>query len=506
MVLTIDFQALFERSPNAYMLLDRDFRYVAANAAYLEVTGSRLGDLLGRPLFDVFPNDPGNPDNESARLLRASFERVLKTGEADVIALIPYRVSRTGDQPGAEFRYWSATHIPILDESGAPAFLLQHAVEVTELQALKASPQRLQSEIAAQAERHRFLTESIPQQVWTAGPGGALDLVNRRVTEYFGTTEAEMLGAGWQSRIHPLDLDACIARWTHSLATGDDYEIEFRLLRADGTYRWHLGRAHPFRDTEGRVVKWFGTNTDMDDVKRTRDELQARSVLDRQLIGIVSHDLRNPLNAIGIGAALLKRGPLSDQQVKIVDRMMSSFERAGRLIRDFLDFTQARVSGRFPLTPSEANIRDIAQQVCDEVHPLYAGRHCRVEHSGREIGAWDPDRLTQLMGNLVSNALQHTPPGGTVTVRTEGGAEALVCSVHNSGEAIPEAEQSRLFRPFQRGKDAPASAAGNVGLGLYISQQITEAHGGTISVQSSPAAGTTFVFRLPYTVPTVPPA
>src|SRR4051794_26999359 len=108
---TIDFASLFERSPNPYMVLDRDLRYVAANAAYLRLTASTLDGLRGRHLFDAFPHDPDDPGNESARLLRESFERVLATGDSDVLAFLPYRVPIERD--GAvvvEERYWSATH------------------------------------------------------------------------------------------------------------------------------------------------------------------------------------------------------------------------------------------------------------------------------------------------------------------------------------------------------------------------------------------------------------
>jgi signal transduction histidine kinase/DNA-binding response OmpR family regulator len=133
-----DFQAVFDRSPNPYMLLDRELRYVAANAAYLHVTASRLEDLLGRNVFEVFPNDPEDPDNRSVRELRESMARVLKRRVPDTLALIPYRVPRhTPTGIVLEERYWSATHTPLLDERGEVAFILQHTVDVTELQQLK---------------------------------------------------------------------------------------------------------------------------------------------------------------------------------------------------------------------------------------------------------------------------------------------------------------------------------------------------------------------------------
>lgn len=134
----IDFERLFGRLPNPYMILDRQLRYVAANETYLRLTASRLDDLLGKVIFDLFPNDPDDPANVPAGLLRASLERVLATGQTDELALIPYRVPIERDgRVVTEERLWSATHVPLLDERGEVAFVLQHTVDVTELERLR---------------------------------------------------------------------------------------------------------------------------------------------------------------------------------------------------------------------------------------------------------------------------------------------------------------------------------------------------------------------------------
>jgi len=132
----IDFEVLFEIAPNPYMVLDHELRYVAANAAYLAVTASKLEDLVGRHVFERFPNDPADPNNVPAQMLRRSLERVLATGERDHLALLPYRVPRAiGGEVEPQMRYWSATHSPVLDPSGKVRFILQHTVDVTELRA-----------------------------------------------------------------------------------------------------------------------------------------------------------------------------------------------------------------------------------------------------------------------------------------------------------------------------------------------------------------------------------
>ncbi len=120
-------------------------------------------------------------------------------------------------------------------------------------------------------ERYRFLAESQPDQIWTATPNGELDYVNQRAVDYFETSFTEMVEAGWTNVVHPEDLPRRLERWQRSLDTGQPYENELRLRRADGSYRWHLTRALPMRDRRGSVVKWFGSNTDIDDRKRAEE-------------------------------------------------------------------------------------------------------------------------------------------------------------------------------------------------------------------------------------------
>jgi PAS domain S-box-containing protein len=129
-------------------------------------------------------------------------------------------------------------------------------------------------------ELYRQIADAIPQMVWTGGADGALDYFNRRVLEYTGMDPGTLAGWGWQPVIHPEDLPACLARWRHALETGEPYEIEYRLRRHDGVYRWHLGAALPLRDSAGRILRWFGTCTDIDDRKSAAQALE-RAVVER---------------------------------------------------------------------------------------------------------------------------------------------------------------------------------------------------------------------------------
>jgi PAS domain S-box-containing protein len=338
----------------------------------------------------------------------------------------------------------------------------------------------------------------IPQQVWRARADGALDLVNQRVLDYFGVEGEPKLGEAWQMKVHPDDLPTSIARWQSSLQTGEEYETEFRLRRADGTYRWHLSRARPARDASGAVVKWFGTNTDIDESRKTRDELSRRNEFEQHLVGIVSHDLRNPLSVILAGTAtLLHMDELSERASKVVTRLHAAAERSSRMIRDLLDFTQARLGHGLSVVRRAGDLYKLTSIALEEVQMAYSDRTIELTRAGNTLGFFDADRMSQVIFNLLTNALNYSDPDTPVLVRVAGQGDAVMLSVHNEGVPISHAQLSRIFEPMQRASDQIDFRTRSVGLGLYIVDALVKAHEGTVQVSSDSEAGTTFTVRLP---------
>ncbi len=226
-------------------------------------------------------------------------------------------------------------------------------------------------------------------------------------------------------------------------------------------------------------------------------ELSQRVDFEQQLIGIVSHDLRSPVSAILLGAAGLLRGEdLSARQTKSVVRIQSAAERAHRLIRDLLDFTQARLGG-LRVERRMMDFHETLRGVLEEAEATHIGRELQVRLRGDGRGEWDPDRLGQVVQNLVTNALKYSPEGTPVRVETHPGDDSLTLSVHNEGAPIPPERLGTIFEPLQRATGDVDAAGRSIGLGLYIVKQVVAAHGGTVSVQSTFEAGTTFTVRLP---------
>lgn len=232
-------------------------------------------------------------------------------------------------------------------------------------------------------------------------------------------------------------------------------------------------------------------------LREQEQEAQLRAVLAEQLVGIVSHDLRTPLNAVLLGAHLLGGSKLSPAQARTVHRISSASKRASRLTADLLDFTQARLGGGLRITTSEIDLHAVVRECVEELRLAWPER--RIEHCGAGTGAGraDPDRLAQVVTNLVNNALKYGAPEHSVTIRSSVGEAELSVDVHNRGVPIPEELLPRIFEVLHRGEQTAEAGSRSVGLGLYIVQQIATAHGGAVAVRSNADEGTTFTVRLP---------
>jgi PAS domain S-box-containing protein len=282
-------------------------------------------------------------------------------------------------------------------------------------------------------------------------------------------------------------------------------DVEVALpSRADvGRSHHYLVSIYPVRDTRGEV-RWVGAVVvDITERQRTEEELRRAAEFRERFLGIVSHDLRNPLNAILLSANMLMcSDDLPARHLKSVRRIVTSAERMARMIGELLDFTRGRLGGGIPVSPRPTNLRHLCRHVLEELEAGLPGRELRLDAVGDLQGAWDPDRLAQVVGNLGKNALDYSPEGTPVRVSLRDEGDTVVLEVNNAGPPIPRARLAAIFEPFRRGgaEGTPHPASG-LGLGLFIVEQIIRAHGGSVSVRSSAEEGTTFTVRLPRHVP-----
>jgi sigma-B regulation protein RsbU (phosphoserine phosphatase) len=278
------------------------------------------------------------------------------------------------------------------------------------------------------------------------------------------------------------------------------YRCTYRLNGADGEQRTVSSSGMAFFDEQGQLAQFVGVLQDVTAAVRRRADAEDRALFAEQMVGIVSHDLRNPLSTILMSTYILERGDLSPPLRTVVKRVGTSAERAKRLISDLLDFTQARLGRGLSVDPVPVQLHEVVADSVGELRLAFPGR--RIEHVKRGTASCivDPDRLVQLIGNLVSNAVAYGSPTAPITVTSEASDSQCEIAVHNDGDPIPPALIAGLFEPMVRGEYGSRGGRG-VGLGLYIVREIARAHGGRMDVTSSAQQGTTFRAIFPAPAP-----
>lgn len=456
------------------------------NDAYQCVLGTRHLRALGCPGHEVW--------SDAWHELGPMFEQIRSGGKPTFAEDARFVVERPDGPTGEAWFTFGLS--PIRDDAGEIVAFLHIASETTK---------RVEAE-----RRYHFLTNALPVQIWTATPDGALDYVSDRVAEYFGKTPAQVIGEGWLSVLHPDDVDRTIQRWSASLQSGQPYEVEFRLWSAEhSAYRWHLGRAMPQRDASGNIIRWFGTNTEIEERKQTEVELRRLTAeateADRAkaaFLAAMSHELRTPLNAIGGYAQLIEmgvRGPITEDQRLDLLKIQRSKNHLDALVSDVLSFAKLG-SGKVEYHLTDVDVQSAIQSVLEMVGPQIADKQLRIApfSTPRQLlVVADGDKLRQILINLFGNALKFTPKGGTITLDVKAKVSDVSISVTDTGIGISEEDQDRIFEPFVQSGDALDSRDQGVGLGLAISRQLARAMRGELRVTSTLGVGSTFTLTLP---------
>lgn len=254
--------------------LDHLGRTIFMNEATVRLLGYTNREALGRPMHELTHHhyaDGSLFPAEACPILSSVTDAVQQRVGGDIFW------TKNGTALPVDY-----TSIPIKEGRKVVGVVVTFR-DISDQQRADEQDRRLKSERSARTEaeaarealkaseaRYRFLAEAIPVQIWTARPDGALDYVTKRVSDYFGVSVDQILADGWKNIVHPEDLPGVAERWMRSLSTGEPYEAEFRLRGADGVFRWHLARALAQLDEQGAVVKWYGTNTLIEDQKRER--------------------------------------------------------------------------------------------------------------------------------------------------------------------------------------------------------------------------------------------
>jgi PAS domain S-box-containing protein len=367
-----------------------------------------------------------------------------------------------------------------------------------------AERRRVEAELRYSQQELVDFFENAAEGLHWVGPDGTILWANRAELEMLGYSKEEYVGRNI-AEFH-VDEDV-ISDILGRLCRGETIqEYESRLRCKDGSIRHVVIHSNVyFRD--GKFVHTRCFTRDVTERKRLEQELRHQNEelsralhMSEMFVGILGHDLRNPLSAIMTGAGLLARRADSDKIAKPAHRILNTAERMGRMIDQILDFSRIRLGGGLPLQRRHIDLAEVCRLVIDETQSSEGDHPVRLEEVGDAIGVWDGDRLSQMVSNLLDNALAHGSTGAPVAIRVDGsGAEELTLEIHNAGVIAPEILPV-LFDAFRSAKKKQERSSG-LGLGLFITKQIVLAHGGAIEVTSTAEDGTRFVIRLPRSAP-----
>jgi signal transduction histidine kinase len=365
---------------------------------------------------------------------------------------------------------------------------------------------RLDAEVARRAAEVEAVLDSLPEAVYV-GDGSGIKRANRAALELLGYRSV-----GEMARDIGRVVEEIQTRYPDGRPVPLDEQVYMKALRGERTAQDVIVRhrttgndvvvrssAAPIRLGD-RIVGAVALNTDIS--ARIAEEAELRAALEfrDRILGVLSHDVRNPLGVILTSAGMLERQLAKAEagnQRAAVRRIIDNAYRIERMVHDLLDYTRTRQGRRLPIAARDVDLLALCDQTADGMQVLHPDRILELSAVGDTRLRLDPDRAAQVIANLVANAILYSPKGSPVRILVDGSGDPVLLEVQNEGPPIPPETIPRLFEAFQRGDAARVGRADGLGLGLFIAQQIVEAHGGSISVRSTAAEGTTFTVRWP---------
>jgi PAS domain S-box-containing protein len=486
-------------------------RYESLVLAIAQViwTHNREGDMLGeQPSWAAYTGqtraqyegrgwlDAVHPDDQATNI--ALFQHAVAT---QTPCVLEHRLRRHD----GNYRYFSVRAVPVISLDGTVREWAGIHTDITE--------RKLTEQTLRDGERRlRELSDSMPQIVWGAHPDGSFDYYNRRWYEYTGRPEGIGGDDSWADVVHADDQTEAVERWQAAIKSGAAYEIECRLKKADGDYRWYVTRALPVRDSTGSITRWLGTCTDIDARKRNEEDLRKSAALlaqsNRELedfASVASHDLQEPLRKIQSFAERMREeqsATLNAEGLDYLDRIQNAATRMRTLVSDLLDFSRFSATGK-PFIKVDLN--EVAAGVVADLEVRLQETGARIEVGILPTVDSDRVQMRQLLQNLIGNALKFHKKGESPVVRvtaeavyTPDGKGRIVqtfrLSVADNGIGFDEKYLDRVFKIFQR-LHGRGEYEGT-GIGLAICRKIAERHGGTITAKSKPGEGATFIVTL----------
>ena len=380
--------------------------------------------------------------------------------------------------------------------------LTDEAERLNELLKAEIAERKLaQAALGESLERFRIMAESMPQKICTANTDGSVEYFNQQWMDYTGLAFEEIKGWGWKQFIHPEDLEETVRSWKHTVKSGQDLEIGHRYRHRDGVYRWHLTRVAPSRTSDGEILMWIGSSTDVHDQKLMIEKLAEADRNKDEFLAMLAHELRNPLVPIKSAAEVLRLSNIDDPAVMMAQAVIErQANHMIRLVNDLLDTSRIQ-QRKVSLHLKQVELKRLISRVLEDIRPaLVRNPHTLIQDVNASVPIFiegDPERLEQVFTNLLNNAIKYTPENGTIHVTVEHESNWAIIRIRDNGIGIESKMLERIFELFTQVDNALDRSQGGLGLGLKLARELVKMHGGTIEATSAGLGkGSEFIVRL----------
>jgi PAS domain S-box-containing protein len=362
--------------------------------------------------------------------------------------------------------------------------------------------------------RFQTMADSAPVLLWMAGTNGLCTFFNQRWLDFTGRPMEAEVGNGWAEGVHPEDFQNCMDVYLSAFVAQRPFQMEYRLRRRDGAYRFVLDIGRPLYGSAGEFTGYIGSCIDVTDRRQAEDERtrlfaamrSARDDAERanrckdEFLATLSHELRTPLNAIVGWGLLLRDADLNKEEAaRAVEAIVRNGQVQAHLISDILDVSRI-TSGQMRLEIAPCRLAHPIGAAAEAVRPAALAKELRLLVHVDELPAlvhMDGRRLQQAVWNLLSNAAKFTPHGGTIRVDAGLRGPEIEIAVSDDGPGIPEDFLPHVFERFRQADSSTTRSFGGLGLGLAIARHIVELHGGTVTAANRPEGGALFQLRIP---------
>jgi PAS domain S-box-containing protein len=357
---------------------------------------------------------------------------------------------------------------------------------------------KLAEEKLRQSEKYfNELANAMSQLVWITQPNGTVVYFNDRIYEYRGIEELPDGSWKWEGLIHPDDLASTLQEWHIAVSNRSEFVKEQRLQMAGATYRWHLTRIIPFKDERGYVSKWIGTATDIEEMKQI-------ALRQEDFISVASHELRTPITSVKAYSQLLldRYKDSGDEFLKsALTKLEIQANKMTKLVTDFLKLTKIE-AGKMQVNKEAFIINELVNEIAEDMQLVSINHKIIVEECEPVKVIADRERIAQVLSNFLNNAVKYSPGAEDIIVKCKPGKDSagnanVTVSVTDKGIGIKPEEHQKIFERFYRARSNGNIPFSGFGIGLYISAEIIQRHGGQIGVESQEGQGSTFYFSLP---------